>query len=287
MTVFKDKKIFSIVLGIVFIVMLCVTVSAEEYPSETYSSEPATTQAVTQTEYQTQTTAATYATTAATYATTAPTTVQTVATTAPTASSYYTYTQPQQERPTVQATTVATDANNFYKSSGRVSDDELSDSDWKDIVLDLNNLDGDSDAGDDFNFIKKNESDVDDDLIFIIVAAILFGLSAIGIIYFVVATKRTRKLAQIGITPKSYKAKKKANEDRKQQIRNKREYSSRDDYGDDYGTPRHTAKDNGTKARRNVSAKANTAEIDLPRRSRNSSKHRYASSRDKNNRRKF
>ena len=84
----------------------------------------------------------------------------------------------------------------LYDSNHKIDDNELSDNDWKDISANLKNASlSDSDDGDDFNFIKKNDSTTDNGDWMLIVGLILLLLGLAGIGYVIAsAVLRNKKM---------------------------------------------------------------------------------------------
>ena len=84
----------------------------------------------------------------------------------------------------------------LYDSNHKIDDKELSDNDWKDISANLKNASlSDSDDGDDFNFIKKNDSTSDNGDWMLIAGLVLLLLGLAGIIYVVAsAVLRNKKM---------------------------------------------------------------------------------------------
>lgn len=80
----------------------------------------------------------------------------------------------------------------LYKTDGVVDDNELSDSDWNSIAQSLQNAD-DAGDGDDFNFIKKNNSSSDNGIWMLITGALLIILAIIGIAYVILTNMSKKK----------------------------------------------------------------------------------------------
>jgi len=162
--------------------------------------------------------------------------------------------------------------NNLEDTAGNVSDytdlydtsdlnkEELKESKWDDIVLDTSKADGDAA---DFSAIKENKETDDNGQWIIYTGLILIGLSLLGILYFIIATA-------------TYKKKLKALKLREQRQRRREQERPRDDYGDfsDYPTQsdynrhyqRNRYSQSNTPYSQRKRQKADTAEIDLPRR---------------------
>ncbi len=82
----------------------------------------------------------------------------------------------------------------LYDSNHKIDDNELSDNDWKDISANLKNASAsDSDDGDDFNFIKKNDSTADNGDWMLIVGLVLLLLGIAGIVYVIASAVIRRK----------------------------------------------------------------------------------------------
>ncbi len=84
----------------------------------------------------------------------------------------------------------------LYDSNHKIDDKELSDNDWKDISANLKNASlSDSDDGDDFNFIKKNDSTTDNGDWMLIAGLVLLLLGLAGIVYVIAsAVLRNKKM---------------------------------------------------------------------------------------------
>ncbi len=80
----------------------------------------------------------------------------------------------------------------LYKTDGMVDNDELSDSDWNSIAQSLQNA-NDSGDGDDFNFIKKNNSSSDNGIWMLISGALLIILAIVGIAYVIISGMNNKK----------------------------------------------------------------------------------------------
>ncbi len=162
--------------------------------------------------------------------------------------------------------------NNLEDTAGSVSDytdlydtstldkEELKESKWDDIVLDTSKAESDTA---DFSAIKENKEADDNGQWIIYTGLILIGLSLIGILYFIIATA-------------TYKKKLKALKMREQRQRRREHERPRDDYGDFSDFPTQSDYNKHYQRKRYSSSntpysqrkryKADTAEIDLPRR---------------------
>lgn len=93
-----------------------------------------------------------------------------------------TYTPPESTAPSVP----------LYEVKNDVDNSELSSNDWKEITANLKTVDADTSDGDDFNFIKNNNSLSDDGEWMLILSIVLLVLGFAGIGY-VVASMIMRK----------------------------------------------------------------------------------------------
>ncbi|WP_405355216.1 hypothetical protein [Ruminococcus sp.] len=94
-----------------------------------------------------------------------------------------TYTVPETTAPPAQMYSVSRDT---------IDDKTLSKSDWNDISANLKNASLTDSDGDDFSFIKKNESKSDNGhwMLYVGIACLVLGIA--GIVYFIVATVQSR-----------------------------------------------------------------------------------------------
>ena len=139
----------------------------------------------------------------------------------------------------------------LIKSDNNIDEKTLSSSDWSDISKNLKNANASGSDGDDFNFIKNNNSKGDNGHWMLYVSIVLLALGVAGIAYFVISTvlNKKKRVAVGGRNnaPKSKSAQSAAKAQR---------YSSNDDYADDYTSS------NKKSERR---SKYDTAEIRLPK----------------------
>lgn len=131
----------------------------------------------------------------------------------------------------------------LYNSSGSVGDKTLNSNDWNDISERLKNASNNSDDGDDFSFIQKNNSLTDNGGWMPIVGVVCFALSATGIVYFIFLTVQNKKKSRFVSSPNAGRMPKQS--------------SSSDYYGDGYRT--NSAKSSKKKS------KFDTAEVSLPK----------------------
>lgn len=138
----------------------------------------------------------------------------------------------------------------IYKSEGNIDVNELSDSDWKDISENLKNAGSVDTDGDDFNFIKNNNSMGDNGDWMLVAGVVCLLLSAAGIVYVIAsAVSRRKKIAQ-----GSYSSRQPA------YASGSGHYRASDDYGDGYKT-------SGKKEKKKLerSRKYDTADVKLPK----------------------
>ena len=122
----------------------------------------------------------------------------------------------------------------LIKSDDNIDEKTLSSNDWSDIAKNLKNTDTSGSDGDDFNFIKNNNSKGDNGHWMFYVSLVLLSLGVAGIAYFVISTVLNRK-KRVTVGGRS-----------------------NDDYADDYSS-------SGRKSERR--SKYDTAEIQLPKNS--------------------
>ena len=94
-----------------------------------------------------------------------------------------TYTVPETTAPPAQMYSVSKDT---------IDDKTLSQSDWNDISANLKNASLNDSDGDDFNFIKKNTSKSDNGHWMLYAGIVCLILSVAGIVYFIIATVKSR-----------------------------------------------------------------------------------------------
>ena len=94
-----------------------------------------------------------------------------------------TYTVPETTAPPAQMYSVSKDT---------IDDKTLSQSDWNDISANLKNASLTDSDGDDFNFIKKNTSKSDNGHWMLYAGIVCLILSVAGIVYFIIATVKSR-----------------------------------------------------------------------------------------------
>ena len=94
-----------------------------------------------------------------------------------------TYTVPETTAPPAQMYSVSRDT---------IDDKTLSQSDWNDISANLKNASLTDSDGDDFNFIKKNTSKSDNGHWMLYAGIVCLILSVAGIVYFIIATVKSR-----------------------------------------------------------------------------------------------
>ncbi len=135
----------------------------------------------------------------------------------------------------------------LIKSDDNIDEKTLSSNDWSDIAKNLKNTDTSSSDGDDFNFIKNNNSKGDNGHWMFYVSLVLLSLGVAGIVYFVISTVLNRK-KRVTVGGRSNAPKSKSAQPQR--------YSSNDDYADDYSS-------SGRKSERR--SKYDTAEIQLPK----------------------
>ena len=135
----------------------------------------------------------------------------------------------------------------LIKSDDNIDEKTLSSNDWSDIAKNLKNTDTSSSDGDDFNFIKNNNSKGDNGHWMFYVSLVLLSLGVAGIAYFVISTVLNRK-KRVTVGGRSNAPKSKSVQPQR--------YSSNDDYADDYSS-------SGRKSERR--SKYDTAEIQLPK----------------------
>ncbi|MGB4987051.1 MAG: hypothetical protein WBO65_06220, partial [Ruminococcus bromii] len=137
----------------------------------------------------------------------------------------------------------------LIKSDDNIDEKTLSSNDWSDIAKNLKNTDTSGSDGDDFNFIKNNNSKGDNGHWMFYVSLVLLSLGVAGIAYFVISTVLNRK-KRVTVGGRSNAPKSKSAQPQR--------YSSNDDYADDYSS-------SGRKSERR--SKYDTAEIQLPKNS--------------------
>ena len=108
-----------------------------------------------------------------------------------------TYTVPETTAPPAQMYSVSRDT---------IDDKTLSQSDWNDISANLKNASLTDSDGDDFNFIKKNTSKSDNGHWMLYAGIVCLILSVAGIVYFIIATVKSR--GRYKFAPATGKAKK-------------------------------------------------------------------------------
>ena len=94
-----------------------------------------------------------------------------------------TYTVPETTAPPAQMYSVSKDT---------IDDKTLSQSDWNDISANLKNASLTDSDGDDFSFIKKNTSKSDNGHWMLYAGIVCLILSVAGIVYFIIATVKSR-----------------------------------------------------------------------------------------------
>lgn len=119
--------------------------------------------------------------------------------------------------------TKSAQTTDYYQSNDKVDEDELSKQDWDQIALSLQNADAGS--GDDFDFIKKNNSSADNGLWMPITGVLLILLALSGIGYVIYSSVHRKKAAAGG---------RNTNARRPQGEPYKPVQRSRSDYGDNY-----------------------------------------------------
>mgnify|MGYP000768415155 FL=1 len=80
----------------------------------------------------------------------------------------------------------------YSVSKDTIDDKTLSQSDWNDISANLKNASLTDSDGDDFNFIKKNTSKSDNGHWMLYAGIVCLILSVAGIVYFIIATVKSR-----------------------------------------------------------------------------------------------
>lgn len=138
----------------------------------------------------------------------------------------------------------------MYNNAGKVDVNELSNDDWDAIAKGLANAESlDTGGGDDFNFIKKNNSSADNGLWMLITGAVLVILSILGISYVIITSmKAKRNYAYAGNNNPQKAAHKNVNR-------------PSNDYGDGYS--------NSRRAPRKTKRMEDTSDIYLPKSTRN------------------
>lgn len=151
----------------------------------------------------------------------------------------------------------------LYKTDGNVDNPELSDSDWNSIALSLQNAE-DTDDGDDFNFIKKNNSSSDNGLWMLILGTVLVILSISGIAYITITyLNKKRKFAYSDGSGGYNSSAKKAN--------SRSSYRAKNDYDDGFSSSKSKSKKLITRNRMD-----DTADIILPKNKNNrNNRNRY------------
>lgn len=151
----------------------------------------------------------------------------------------------------------------LYKTDGNVDNPELSDSDWNSIALSLQNAE-DADDGDDFNFIKKNNSSSDNGLWMLILGTVLVILSIAGIAYVAITyLNKKRKFAYSGGSDGYNSSSKRVN--------SRSSYRAKNDYDDGFSSSKSKSKKLITRNRID-----DTADIVLPKNKNNrNSRNRY------------
>ena len=135
----------------------------------------------------------------------------------------------------------------LIKSDDNIDEKTLSSNDWSDIAKNLKNTDTAGSDGDDFSFIKNNNSKGDNGHWMFYVSLVLLSLGVAGIAYFVISTVLNRK-KRVTVGGRSNAPKSKSAQPQR--------YGSNDDYADDYSS-------SGRKSERR--SKYDTAEIKLPK----------------------
>lgn len=138
----------------------------------------------------------------------------------------------------------------LIKSDDNIDEKTLSSSDWSDISKNLKNANTSNSDGDDFNFIKNNDSKGDNGHWMFYVSLVLLALGIAGIAYFVISTVLNRKRVAVGRGHAPSKNKS------AQSAAKAQRYSSNDDYADDYSS---------SKKKPERRSKYDTAEITLPK----------------------
>lgn len=150
---------------------------------------------------------------------------------------------------------------NLYKTDNSVDDPELSDSDWNSIALSLQNAEN-TDDGDDFNFIKKNNSSSDNGLWMLILGAVLVILSIIGIAYATITyLNNKKKLAYAGSSGAHNSSAKRTN--------SRSSYKAKNDYDDGFSISKRKSKKLTSRNRID-----DTADIILPKNKNNRNRYR-------------
>lgn len=135
----------------------------------------------------------------------------------------------------------------LIKSDDNIDEKTLSSGDWSDIAKNLKNTDTAGSDGDDFSFIKNNNSKGDNGHWMFYVSIVLLALGVAGIAYFVISIVLNKK-KRVAVGGRSNAPKSKSAQPQR--------YSSNDDYADDYSS-------SGRKSERR--SKYDTAEIKLPK----------------------
>lgn len=135
----------------------------------------------------------------------------------------------------------------LIKSDNNIDEKTLSSSDWSDISKNLKNANASDSDGDDFSFIKNNNSKGDNGHWMFYVSIVLLALGVAGIAYFVISIVLNKK-KRVAVGSRSNAPKSKSAQPQR--------YSSNDDYADDYSS-------SGRKSERR--SKYDTAEIRLPK----------------------
>lgn len=135
----------------------------------------------------------------------------------------------------------------LIKSDDNIDEKTLSSNDWSDIAKNLKNTDTAGSDGDDFNFIKNNNSKGDNGHWMFYVSLVLLSLGVAGIAYFVISTVLNRK-KRVTVGGRNNAPKSKSAQPQR--------YGSNDDYADDYSS-------SGRRSERR--SKYDTAEIQLPK----------------------
>ncbi len=137
----------------------------------------------------------------------------------------------------------------MYNNTGKVDVNELSNDDWDAIAKSLANAESLDTGGDDFNFIKKNNSSADNGLWMLITGAVLVILSILGISYVIITSiKSKRNYAYAG-------------NNNTQKTAHKNTNRPSNDYGDGYS--------NSRRAPRKTKRIEDTSDIYLPKSTRN------------------
>lgn len=139
----------------------------------------------------------------------------------------------------------------LIKSDDNIDEKTLSSGDWSDIAKNLKNTDTAGSDGDDFSFIKNNNSKGDNGHWMFYVSIVLLALGVAGIAYFVISIVLNKK-KRVAVGGRSNAPKSKS----AQSAAKAQRYSSNDDYADDYTSS------NKKPERR---SKYDTAEIRLPK----------------------